>query len=85
MERAGVALSFGALIVIARVTGPHTSHRGEVQGAALVTAPNLAELVWERKRDIFDFYVARCAAPRGVKRTRNVDGAPTFWRKKARA
>ena len=35
---ADVALSCGSLIGIARVTGPQTSHRGELQGAVLVTA-----------------------------------------------
>jgi len=43
MDRAGVALSCGPLIIIARVTGPQTSYRGELQGVALVTAPSLAE------------------------------------------
>ena len=38
MDRAGVALSCGPLIIIARVTGPQTSYRGELQGVALVTA-----------------------------------------------
>ena len=39
------------------------------------------QLLWECKRDNFDFYVTRCAAPQGV----NVDGAPTFSRKRAHA
>ena len=43
VERAGVALSCGPLLIIARVTGPQTSYTGELQGAALVTAPNLAK------------------------------------------
>ena len=42
-DRAGVALSCQPLIIIARVTGPQTSYRGELQGAALVTACALAE------------------------------------------
>ena len=43
VDRAGVALSCGSLIVIARITGPEASHRGELQGAVLVTAPDPAE------------------------------------------
>ena len=43
MDKAGVALSCGPLIIIACVTGPQTSYRGELQGVALVTAPSLAE------------------------------------------
>jgi hypothetical protein len=43
LERAGVALSRGPLIVIAHVTGAQISYSGELQGAVLVTAPNLAE------------------------------------------
>ena len=35
VERAGVALSCGPLIIIARVTGPQTSYRGELQGLHL--------------------------------------------------
>ena len=43
VERAGVALSCGPLIIIAHVAGPQTPYRGELQGAALETAPNLAK------------------------------------------
>ena len=42
MDRAGVALSCGPLIIIACVTSPQTSYKGELQGAVLVTAPSLA-------------------------------------------
>ena len=41
------------------------------------------QLLWEHKQDVFDFYAARCATPRGVKRYRIRGGAPFFERKKA--
>ena len=43
VDRASGALPCGSLIMIAHVAGPQTSYWGELQGAVLVTAPNLAE------------------------------------------
>ena len=43
MDTAVVALSCGPLIIVALVTNPLTSYRGESQGAVLVTTPSLAE------------------------------------------